>query len=494
MRIYVAGLITETNTYSPRPTGRMAFEEYGLGRAHAKASPPDAETSMMAKLWNDLADRDGHAYEEGIFAHAQPAGPTVQAVYEDYRDQILADIEGKGPFDAVLLFLHGAMVATGCDDCEGDLIARIRERIGPTASIGALLDPHCHLTTRMVEQATAIVLAKEYPHTDYVDRGTELYEICLGAVQGRCEPTPVLFDCRMVGWYPTTIEPMRGLVARMRAAESREGVLSVSFAHGFPWGDTPETGSRVLAIADGDTRLASRIAMEVGLDIYGIREQLLPRFPGIEEALDAAAQCTGRAVLADTADNAGGGAPGDSVALLDAMLRRKVKDAAFGAIWDPMVAQVCAEGGVGARIPLRLGGKCGLASGAPIDVIATVRAVKPEHEQGGLGPTRVAMGLSAWIEVEGAGGGHVDVVVNSQRTQVFTPDAFTGLGINLDSKRLVAVKSSWHFQAGFAPIADLLLPVATPGAIQMDFTAIEYRKKRDLEFFPRTPDPLGIDS
>lgn len=494
MRIYVAGMITETNTFSPRPTGRMAFEEYGLGRAHAKASPPDAETSMMAKLWNDLADRDGHAFEEGIFAHAQPAGPTVQAVYEDYRDQILADIEGKGPFDAVLLFLHGAMVASACDDCEGDLIGRIRERIGPQASIGALLDPHCHLTERMLEQATAIVLAKEYPHIDYVERGTELYEICLGAVLGRCAPVSALFDCRMVGWYPTTLEPMRGLVARMHAAEEGEGVLSVSFAHGFPWGDTPETGSRVLAIADGDAGLATRVASEIGGGIYRAREQLLPRFPGIDEALDAAAQCAGLAVLADTADNAGGGAPGDSVALLQAMLRRKVEGAAFGAIWDPMVARVCAEGGVGARIPLRLGGKCGAASGDPIDVTATVRAVKPDHDQGGLGPARVAMGLSTWIEVEDGAGGNVDVVVNSRRTQVFAPDAFTGLGIDLAGKRMVAVKSSWHFQAGFAPIADLLLPVATPGAIQMDFTAIEYRKKRDMDFFPRTADPLGLDA
>lgn len=494
MRIYVAGMITETNTFSPRPTGRMAYEDYGLGRAHAKASPPGAETSMMAKLWNDRADRDGHAFVEGIFAHAQPAGPTVQAVYEDYRDQILADIEGKGPFDAVLLFLHGAMVATECDDCEGDLIGRIRERVGARTSIGAVLDPHCHLTARMVEHATAIILAKEYPHTDFMQRGAELYDICLGAAQGRCAPVSALFDCRMVGWYPTTIEPMRGLVAHMRAMEGREGVLSLSFAHGFPWGDTPETGSRVLAIADGDAALAARIAAELGQDIYRARERLLPKFPGIEEALDAAARCTGRAVLADTADNAGGGAPGDNVALLDAMLRRGITDAAFGAIWDPMVALTCAEGGVGARIALRLGGKSGPASGDPIDVIATVRAVKPQHDQGGLGPTRVAMGLSAWIEVEGARGGHVDVVVNSQRTQVFTPDAFTGLGIDLAGKKLVVVKSSWHFQAGFAPIADLLLPVATPGAIQMDFAAIEYRKKRDMVFFPRVPDPLGIDS
>jgi microcystin degradation protein MlrC len=487
MRIFATGLITETNTFSPWPTGRRAFEENGLSRHHANATAADAETSMVAQLWSGLAARDGHEFVESIFACAQPAGPTVQSVYEDYRGQILSEFRAQGPFDVVLLFLHGAMVASECDDCEGDLISQIRAIGGARASIGAMLDPHCHLTTRMVEQANAIILAKEYPHTDYMERSRELYDICVRNAQGLCAPTSALFDCRMVGWYPTTIEPMRSLVTRMREMESCEGVLSVSFAHGFPWGDTPETGSRLLAITDGDAALAARVAEEIGREIYAVRQQLLPQFPDMETALLKVAQTSGRVVIADTADNPGGGAPGDNVTLLRAMLKKKTKDAAFGAIWDPVVAQVCADAGVGAHLALRLGGKCGPASGDAIDVMATVKAIRPDHDQAGLGPTRVAMGLSVWIEISG-----LDVVVNSVRTQVFAPDAFSGLGIDLDSKKLIAVKSSWHFQAGFALIADKLIPVATPGAIQMNFATIDYRKKLDMGFFPRVADPLQM--
>lgn len=457
---------------------------------HANAVRDDAETAMIAQLWNEQATRDGHDFTESLLAFAQPAGPTVQSVYEDYRDQILADIAAKGPFDVVLLFLHGAMVSTDCDDCEGDLIARARAIVGAKASIGAVLDPHCHLTSRMVEQANAIILAKEYPHTDFLERARELYDICVQNAQGLCAPTSTLFDCRMVGFYPTTTEPMRGLVARMREAEKHAGVLSVSFAHGFPWGDTPETGSKVLVITDNDPELAAHIAQEIGMEIYAAREQLLPRFPDIETALATAAEATGRVVLADTADNTGGGAPGDNVALLRAMLRHARESAVFGAVWDPIVAQVCAGAGVGAKLALRLGGKCGPTSGQPIDLVATVKAIKADHDQAGLGPTRVPMGLSIWIEVDNTKKGGIDVVINSIRTQVFSPDAFTGLGIDLQRKKLIAVKSSWHFQARFAPIADLLIPVATPGAIQMDFATIDYSKKRDMDFFPRVADPL----
>ncbi|MGH8282580.1 MAG: M81 family metallopeptidase [Gammaproteobacteria bacterium] len=485
MRIFAAGLITETNTFSPWPTGRRAFEENGLSRNHVKATPADAKTSMVAQMWDGLATQDRHTFVESIFAFAQPAGPTVQSVYENYRDQILTDISANGPFDVVLLFLHGAMVASGCDDCEGDLITRIRAVVGAHASIGAMLDPHCHLTQCMVEQATVIILAKEYPHTDYMDRSRELYDICVRSAQKKCMPTSALFDCRMVGWYPTTVEPMRSLVVHMRTIEARDGMLSVSFAHGFPWGDIPETGSKVLAITDGDGNLAARTAAEIGWEIYAAREVLLPHFPDIGTALKEAAQASGRMVLADTADNPGGGAPGDNVALLDAMLRHGIKDAAFAAIWDPITAQVCADAGVGAKLALRLGGKCGPASGEAIDVTATVKAIKLDHDQKALGPTRVPMGLSVWIETGG-----IDAVIASIRNQVFSPDIFTGLGIDLSSKKLIAVKSSWHFQAGFALIADLLVPVATPGAIQMDFATINYHKKRDMEFFPRVADPL----
>jgi microcystin degradation protein MlrC len=121
-----------------------------------------------------------------------------------------------------------------------------------------------------------------------------------------------------------------------------------------------------------------------------------------------------------------------------------------------------------------------------MDVVATVKAFVPDHSRQDLGPGRCPMGDSVWLAIGG-----IDVVVMSTRTQTFSPDAFTGLGIDLGSKKMIAVKSSWHFQANFAPLADELIPIATPGAIQADFAAIDYRKKRDQAFFPRVADPLG---
>ena len=487
MRVFVAGLITETNTFAPWPTGVQGFSEEGPFHGDATTRGRDSEMGVLAAGWRDLCRERGYEFVESLFAFAQPSGRAVQSVYENYRDEILKDLQAKGPFDVVLLFLHGAMASQECDDCEGDILARVRDVVGPKVAIGAELDPHCHLTPLMVEKANAIILMKEYPHTDYMERGVELFDICTGMAEGKRKPVMHLFDCRMVGFYPTTTEPMRTLVDKCSATEERPGVLSVSIGHGFPWGDTPETGTKVLVVANGDAALAQAVATEIGHDIYANREALLPKFPKIEEALGTARETNGCAVLADTADNAGGGAPSDNVSLLRAMIEKKVEDAVFGCIWDPIAVRTCAEAGVGATLPLRIGGKCGPASGEPIDIVATIKAFRANHDQQGLGPARCAMGDAVWIDVNG-----IDVVLMSTRTQTFSPDAFTGLGIDLKNKRMIAVKSSWHFQALFGPIADRIIPVATSGAIQMDFASIDYRKKRDQDFFPRVKNPLGL--
>jgi microcystin degradation protein MlrC len=349
-----------------------------------------------------------------------------------------------------------------------------------------VLDPHCHLTPAMLAGADCLVLMKEYPHTDYLERAAELHRICLDAAARRTTPVQAAFDCRMLGFYPTTGETMRGFVERMRELEARAGILSVSFAHGFPWGDTADTGSQVLVVADGDRALAAATAETLGREIYAAREALAPSFPNLDDALDLAERLPGRVVMADIADNAGGGAPGDNVSLLRAVRARALPHAVFGCVWDPVAAAACADAGVGARFPLRLGGKSGPTSGDPLDVEAVVRAISEAHDQTGLGSSRVRLGLSAWIEVDG-----VDVVVTSIRSQTFSPDAFTGLGVDLAGKRLIAVKSSQHFRTHFGAVADHVIQAATPGALQMDFAAIAYRKRRDFNVYPFVHAPLG---
>ncbi len=478
MRIFIAALATETNTFAPFPTGRSGFEEYGVNRQGSSANGP---LSGPLKVFRELAERDGHEVIESLSAFAQPSGRTVRKLYEEMRDTILDDLKASGGVDVVLLALHGAMVADGYDDCEGDIAGRARA-IAPHAAIGVELDPHCHLTAAMVEAADFITIAREYPHIDFDERARDLYRLCLQKARGEVTPRAALVDCRMLGFYPTFDPPMKGVVERFRALSGQDGLLTVELAHGFPWGDVADVGTRVLVYADGDATKAVNEAERLAREIYVQRETLALTFPDIGASLDRARGLNGRTVLGDFADNPGGGAPGDATFFLKALLDRGVDDAVIGVFWDPAMAQVCTDAGVGATVDIRLGGKCGPTSGHPVDVRVEIMAAKEDHSQGVFGQ-RTPLGRSAWVR---AGG--IDIVICSVRTQVFEADAFTGLGVPMENRKLVIVKSSNHYRAGFDGISDNLWHVASPGCMSLDFPRIGYTKIT-TPIFPMSRDP-----
>lgn len=463
MRIFIATLVTETNTFSPIPTGRKAFDR--------SAHQPDV--AVMAR-WREMAGRDGHTVLESITAVAQPAGLTVRAVYEELRDELLADLAAELPVDVMLLYLHGAMVAEGYDDCEGDVLERCRRIAGDAVVIGTELDLHAHLTARMLAAANAVVLYKEYPHVDILDRAQDLYRICLDAASGRTHPVAAMFDCETIGMWPTTAQPMRSFVDDMVSRE-RDGILSLSLVHGFPYGDVPDVGAKMLAIADTDEALAQSVAQEFGRRFLDIRDEALLRAMPLDEALDVLANATGGPiVLADVADNAGGGAPGDSTFILRALLERGIDDVVTGTYYDPVAVDACFEAGEGAKLDLRFGGKLGAASGDPVDARVEVRRLLETHAQDYMDDSRLApLGRSAWIRTGG-----IDIALASVRTQVYAPNAFTGLGIGLETRRAIVVKSSHHFWRKFAPLASRVIHVGAPGALTVDFDAIEYRNKK----------------
>ncbi|HEV2650709.1 MAG TPA: M81 family metallopeptidase [Rhizomicrobium sp.] len=487
MRLFMGMLYTESNTASPLATGWAAFKDGGLAYGAASQDPQSAIGIVLAE-WRAMAAAAGVTVIEGTAAAAQPGGRTLRSVYESLRDSLLAEIRAAGPLDMILLYLHGAMSAVGYDDCEGDLLAGIREITGARTVVGCELDLHCHLTQAMMENANVLIAYKEYPHTDEVDRARELFTICHDAAMGRTQPVMALFDCKMISMWRTTQEPMRGFVDRLQALEGRDGILSITFGHGFPWGDVADVGARMLVVSDGDKDKAMSLARRLGLEIYAMREATRPTAIDVGTALDRAQKLTpGPVVLGDVADNPGGGAPGDSTFILAACVERGLHSVAIGCLWDPGAVALCHEAGLGASFRLRIGGKLGATSGQPVDLDVTVRALSDDHHQTGLGGDRVSLGHAAWVEADG-----IDIILVTRREQTFSPDAFTGLGLDPASREIVVVKSTQHFHANFSPLAKEVLYVATPGAIPPDFATMTFTK-RDGNFWPRVADPLGQD-
>jgi microcystin degradation protein MlrC len=472
MRIFAASLATETNSFSPIPTSRETYESTMYFRP---GEHPDRGTLCTGPLWiaRRRAKQEGFELIEGSCFWAEPSGPTVQASYESMRDEILDQLRAAMPLDGVLLGLHGAMMAHGYDDCEGDLIARVRAIVGPKAVIGVELDPHCHLTEKRVRGADIIILFKEYPHIDFAERAEELVTLVLKTIRREIKPVMSLYDCGMIDLFPTTREPGIGFVAKMKSREGRGGVLSVSLGHGFAQGDAPEHGTRVLVVTDDAKAKGDALARELGEEVRAKRGTWYAPYLSIDEAIDAAyAEPKGPVVVADSSDNAGGGAASDNTNIIRRLLERGLQDAAVGPVWDPVAVQFCHAAGVSATIPLRFGGKTAPTSGTPIDGDVTIIGLAKNGQQT-FGQAMVPFGDAAGIRIGG-----VDVTLISHRIQALGTEIFTAVGIDLAAKRYIGVKSTNHFHAAYAPIAAKVLYCDGEGPSPLDVRKYPYRKVR----------------
>ncbi len=479
MKLFWAGLATETNTFSPFPTTLADFEV--LRAADTAADNPQFTGWFEGvNTIRSIAQARGYEFTTSLAAFAEPAGTTLRSAYEQLRDELLADLAAALPVDIVMLELHGAMVAAGYDDCEGDLAARVRAVVGPDVKIGVELDLHCHLTQELLDHTDVVVIYKEYPHIDVLERAKELFALLADAAEGRIKPVMALFDCRMIGLFATSPQPMRGFVDAMMALEGRDGVLSVSLAHGFPWGDVPAMGSRMLVVTDNDLPKAQRLAEQLGRQFFALRHETDRKPAPLAEVFDyvAALPAADRpVVVADITDNPGGGAPSDSTFALRAMLERGITDAGVAMIWDPVVVDIAKRADVGTRLQLRIGGKMGPMSGDPLDlaveVVGVVENMMQEFPQLGAAPVKIFCGDAVALRCQG-----IDIIVNSVRTQVLGLQVFTNFGLDVLKKRCLVVKSTQHFHAAYAPIAAEVLYLGAPGALVPYYQQLPYQKAR----------------
>ena len=483
-RVFLGSIATETNTFSPLRTDILDFKEsfYASPGQHPKTPTLCSAIYPAARA---RADELNWQIIEGTASWAEPGGIVNQETWEFLRDQLVNELKAAMPVDIVLLGLHGAMVSQDCLDCEGELVSAVREIVGPSAIIGATFDPHSHLSELRTKNLNLITVFKEFPHTDFVQVAEVLVELTHLASLGKIKPVIGTFDCKMIEVLPTSREPMRSFIDKIKLLETQKNILSISVIHGFMAGDVPDLGSRILVITDNAKSEGDRLAAELGFELFSMRGKTRPEFLTAKVAFDTAEVSTASTVvIADVWDNPGGGVPGDSTILLREMLKRGIKDAALATIWDPIAVRTCFSAGVGATFRLRFGAKLSEFAGEPLDADVIVRQTMREAVQS-FGQSVVPLGDAVWIEVGG-----IDVILNSVRSQVFNPDAFSNFGIDLKKKKILVVKSTNHFYDAFSRISDDILYAAVDGPYPSQPETNAYHNLM-RKIWPRIENPHG---
>ncbi len=464
MRFFIAMVSHETNTFSTIATDRRQFEarevRYGGELLEAYRGTGTCLGGMI-----DAATERGIALAPSLAAAASPAGRVSKAFHEEAKARIVGDLRAAGPLDGVLLDLHGAMVPEGLDDGEGDLLGAVRGVIGDRTPIAVTLDFHANVSEDMVRWATLLHGYKTYPHVDMADRGREATARLADVVRERIRPTVAFRRPRLlppIAGQLTARGPMRRLYDMANAMERDPRVVSVSIFAGFPLADIRDAGLSIYVCADGDRELAERLADDLERTAWEHRREFLHRALPVADAVAKALALDGRPViLADIADNTGGGAAGDGTEILRELLRVGAREATVACLWDPEAAAACARAGIGATVALAVGGKVDARHGAPVTVTGRVRTLSDGrfvHKGPMLRGLPGRLGQTAVLEVDG-----VKIVLISLRWQTLDPEMIRCVGIEPERERVLVVKSSIHYRAAFEPLAHAIIEVDAPG-------------------------------
>lgn len=479
MKLVIALMSHETNTFSPVPTPweRFADEASNFGEAAIQAYQG---TNTPIAAYIDLARDVGAEIELPIAAEARPSGPVTAETYEFMSNAILEAV-GRG-CDAVMLALHGAMVAETTADGEGTLLRRIRA-VAPEVPMCVTCDLHANVTQEMVDNCDALIGYKTYPHIDMYDVGHQIGRVLLDQLAGKAKPVMAWGNRPML---PHTLcmghefEPMKTL-QQMACATGREGALAASVFGGFPLADIEAAGLSTVVVADGDREAARAVVNRLLDAAWERREEFVYHGEPLAEAVARAKQLTdGPIILLDHADNCASGGTQDVMTVIAEVLRQELEDVAVAAIWDPEAVQEMTKAGVGAAVRLALGGKSDMPSlglkGAPLEVTGTVRHLSDGEfiVRGPMATGRtVRMGPSAVLDT-----GKVEIVVISRHTEPSDVGVFTSVGIDPSAKRYLLLKSRLHWRAAFGPLARQTVTCDGVGVTSSDYSLFQFRHLR----------------
>lgn len=483
MRFVLALFKHETNTFSTQPTVVQSFSRGSMyeGPCYgADAIKACTGTNNAVAAYLDLARELNAEVDFVICANAVPSGVVTREAFDAIAGPIV-ESAAKG-CDAIMLDLHGAMVADGYLDAEGELLRRLRA-VQPHTPIAVALDFHANLSADFIQHADIVTGYCTYPHIDVYQTGERAARTLRAMLEKRVEPTlvwrrlPML--TQILNQSPSR-QPMKDIMDLALDAERSGRVLNASVFAGFPLADTPYTGLSIVLVADKENEAdAIELLDELAEMAWQRRADFITDYEPFEQTLAKAAGLTdGPVVLADHGDNCASGGTTDEMSVLREMMALGMRDAVAGPYWDPASVEALISAGMGAQCTIDLGGKTDMPAvnlrGKPLRLTGTVVNIT-DGSYTVTGPMFTGMRISLGRTVVLATGG-VLILVSEKPQEPFDTGIFTHAGIQPETKKYILIKSKQHFLAGFGKLAKHIVMVAGPGVCGSDFSQFNYTK------------------
>ncbi|MEI3614779.1 M81 family metallopeptidase [Pseudogracilibacillus sp. SO30301A] len=476
MKVAIGQIFHETNTFSNNKTTIELFKHDEWLEGNAIIKHHDHTRTFLGGMISSANDHNVDL--KPIFsAECNPSGVITKSAYQKLKKTFINNLKKVGYIDAICLSLHGAGIVEETEDLEGDFLKTLRTLLGNDIPIIVSLDLHANVTNEMVERATALIGVKQYPHIDCYETGKKAMTLLVQTIKQEVFPVMEMIKLPFIMPLIPTDHPVIQKINEecTLITNTNDDIIDCTFYHGFHCTDISFVGVSLLCITNERGQLAKKVAKEMAKKIWENKDDLYVERYSAEEAINLALGETKYPVIInETSDNPGGGAPGDGTRLLEKLIDRNIKDSCFGFIYDPEVANLAHEMGVGSLINTNLGGKTDTYHGEPIKIKGYVKLLTDgrfTHTSPMHYGKKVNYGKTALIKVD-----NVDIIVCSFRAQTHDEQIFLLHGIKVSDYRIVCLKSSHHFKAGFKNITKKTIPVDSGGLSSNNLESFTYQK------------------
>ena len=464
MRFALAGISHETNTFHSIKTEYKNFEESGMILKEKEIEKLYESPSTIGGFFQ--ASRDyGFDLVPLMFATTGPLGTITSETFEKLINEILDKMKNHGPFDGVLLDLHGAAVSEEFEDMDGEITRRVRNLIGSDIPFGINLDMHANVSKEMVKNTDITNIYQTTPHLDADETGYKCAELVYKTATMEIVPTQHVETPPMtinIINHNTNMEPMKSILSESRKLYSDSDVLSVSVAEGYPYSDIKKMGMSFTVITNDNQEKAKNYSKKIAKFAWSKRFEMDSKAPSIEQGLKEAVSTIEKpVVLMDSGDNIGAGSSADSTHILH-KARELGISGILQTIYDPEAVEKCMNK-LGSIITLSVGGKSDKLHGDPIEITGKVTSYfEGEFEDHGRthgGGKYFDAGDSVSIQTEDEN----TLILTSKRVGNTSIQLYYSLGIDPLGFPIIIAKGVQSPRPAFEPIASKIIALDTPG-------------------------------
>lgn len=485
LRIAVAGILHETNTFAPGMTGLEHFKSESVNGLDAfLLRYGGTRTSMGGVI--DAAMRHGVELTPGLYTAATPSGMVEAAAADVLINNVVDSIDSD--ISGLVLIMHGAMASEQYDDLEGECLRRLRAKLGDRLPIAMTIDLHGNVSKDMVRLADVIVGYDTYPHVDMHERAEEAFDLLVRYIREEIRPTRSYGHTGMLvvpQAMMTETGSMKTIMDRAFEIESDPQILNVTVAGGFPYSDVPDAGMSFIVTADNDQQLADRYAAELVQLAVDLKESFGLDHLSPDEAIAAAlAESSGPVILVEGSDNVGGGAPADATHTLRQLVG--IRERALIVIRDEQATSIAFELGVGSIFQGPVGGKSNPLHGEPVEVTGKIRLLfdgQYRHVGAYMTGQLAFMGRTAVVEC-----GQLTIVLTEKRVAPWDLGHIRYAGLWPDDFKIIVVKSAIAWQTAFGAFAKSVIYVDTPGCCSANLEHFHYERV-SKPIYPFDPEP-----